>query len=158
MVKVKFIEKEEVPIVWGKDDGVHYVTGTYKKDKPNKDIGYQKWLVRKTYEVDMEYEIVAKTKEEAEELLSKEEKINLEEVDGYGKTFRETIQGKHVNDMSGDEPTTWKKIEECVPSEDTDIDTDRKFINYDDSVWTTDEYEWTKNEDGTDVKKNETTN
>ena len=29
------IEKEEVPIVWGKDDGVHYVTGTYKKDKPN---------------------------------------------------------------------------------------------------------------------------
>ena len=33
MVKVKFVEKEEVPIVWGKDDGVHYITGTYKKDK-----------------------------------------------------------------------------------------------------------------------------
>ena len=30
---------EEVPIVWGKDDGIHYITGTYKKDIPNKDIG-----------------------------------------------------------------------------------------------------------------------
>ena len=153
MVKVKFIEKEEVPIVWGKDDGVHYITGTYKKDKPNDDIGYQKWEVRKTYEVEMEYEIVAKTKEEAEALLEKEEVIRVEEVDGYGKTFRETIQGKHSNDMSGDEPTTWKKIEECVPSEDTDYDTDRKFKNYEDSDWSKDEYEWYKNEDGTDIKK-----
>ena len=71
---------EEVPIVWGKDDGVHYVTGTYKKDKPNEDIGYQKWQVRKTYEVEMEYEIVAKTKEEAEELLSQKECIKVEDL------------------------------------------------------------------------------
>jgi hypothetical protein len=153
MVKVKFIEKEEVPIVWGKDDGVHYITGTYKKDKPNKDIGYQKWQVRKTYEVEMEYEIVAKTKEEAEDLLEKEECIKLEDVDGYGKTCMETITGKHSNDMSGDEPTTWKKIEEYVPSEDTDYDTDRKFINYEDATWSKDDFEWYKNEDGTNIKK-----
>ena len=153
MVKVKFIEKEEVPIVWGKDDGVHYITGTYKKDKPNDDIGYQKWEVRKTYEVEMEYEIVAKTKEEADELLSKEEVIKLEDVDGYGKTCRETITGKHSNDMDGDEPTTWTKIEECIPCEDTDYDTDRKFKNYEDSDWSKDEYELYKNEDVTDIKK-----
>ena len=48
--------------------------------------------------------------------------VQLEEVDEYGDTFRETIQGKHSNDMSGDEPTIWKKVEECVPSEDTDSD------------------------------------
>ena len=155
MVKVKFVEKEEVPIVWGKDDGVHYVTGTYKKDKPNEEIGYQKWEVRKTYEVEMTYEIVAKTKEDASNLLDKEECIKLEDVDGYGKTINETITGKHSNDMSGDEPTTWKKIEECIPSEDTDYDTDRKFKNYEDSDWSKDDYEWYKNEDGTDIKKEE---
>ena len=125
---------------------------TYKKDTPDKDIGYQKWLVRKTYEVEMEYEIVAKTKDEAEDLLDKEEKIKLEEVDAYGKTFRETIKGQHSNDMQGDEPTTWKKIEECVPTEDSDIETNESFLNYEDPSWTTQEIEWNKNEDGTDIK------
>ena len=79
---------EEVPIVWGKDDGVHYVTGTYKKDKPNEDIGYQKWEVTKTYEVTMIYEVVAKTKEAAEELFDRKEDPK-EEIDEYGPTFRE---------------------------------------------------------------------
>ena len=153
MVKVKFIEKEEVPIVWGKDDGVHYVTGTYKKDKPNKDIGYQKWEVIKTYEVEARYEIVAKTKEEAEALLERRETPN-EEVDDYGDTFRDTIKSKFTNDLSGDEPTTWKKIEECIPSEDTDGDNDFKpFINYEDANWSKDGYEWLKKEDGTNIEK-----
>ena len=125
------------------------INGTYKKDMPSQDIGYQKWEVIKTYEVEARYEIVAKTKEEAEELLSKEEVVKLEEVDGYGKTFRETIKGQHSNDMSGDEVATWKKIEECVPSEDTDSDNDFKpFLNYEDGDWTKDEYQWLKKEDG----------
>ena len=132
------------------------INGTYKKDKPNKSIGYQKWEVRKTYEVEMTYEIVAKTKKEAEELLEKEECIKLEDVDGYGKTFLETITGKHSNDMSGDEVTTWKKVEECIPSEDTDGDNEFKpFINYDDPEWSKDDFEWYKNEDGTNIKKEE---
>ena len=144
---------EEVPIVWGKDDGVHYVTGTYKKDKPNEDIGYQKWEVRKTYEVEMVYEIVAKTKEEAEALLDKEEIVKVEDVDGYGKTFRETITGGAITDMSSDEPTVWTKIEECIPGEDTDTDTNQTYKNYEDSDWSKDEYEWLKNEDGTNISK-----
>ena len=132
------------------------INGTYKKDMPSKDIGYQKWEVKKTYEVEMMYEIVAKTQKEADELLEKEECIKLEEVDGYGKTFRETIKGQHSNDMSGDEVTTWKKIEECVPSEDTDSDNDFKpFINYEDATWSKDDFEWYKNEDGTNIKKEE---
>ena len=56
----------------------------------------------------MTYEIVAKTKEDAD-LLEKEECIKLEEVDGYGKTFRETIKGQHSNDMQGDEPDNLEK-------------------------------------------------
>ena len=130
------------------------INGTYMKDKPSEDIGYQKWEVIKTYEVEMTYEIVAKTKEDAEHLLEKEECIKLEEVDGYGKTFRETIKGQHSNDMQGDEPTTWKKIEECIPSEDTDSDNDYKpFLNYDDGDWQKDDYQWLKNEDGTNIEK-----
>ena len=143
---------EEVPIVWGKDDGIHYITGTYKKDTPSRDIVYQKWEVRKTYEVEMIYEITAKTKEEAEELLERKEDPK-EEIDDYGDTFRETIKSRYYFDLSGDEQTTWEKIEECIPTEDHDIDTNRNFKNYEDSDWSKDEYEWLKNEDGTDIKK-----
>ena len=141
MTQIKFVK--EIPII----------NGTYKKDTPNKEIGYQKWQVRKTYEVEMEYEIVAKTKEEAEELLSNKECVKVEDVDDYGDTFRETIKGRHVNDMSGDEPVEWKKIEECLPRDDTDIDTDKRFLNYEDPDWSKDDFDWVKNEDGTNIKK-----
>ena len=141
MTQVKFVQYPPI------------INGTYKKDSPDKEIGYQKWEVRKTYEVEMAYEIVAKTKEEAEELLEKEECIKLEDVDGYGND-RATIQGKHSNDMSGDEPTKWEKVEECIPSEDTDSDNDFKpYINYEDATWSKDDWEWLKNEDGTDIKE-----
>jgi hypothetical protein len=141
MVQIKFVK--EIPII----------NGTYKKDTPDKEIGYQKWRVRKTYEVEMLYEIVAKTKKEADELLEKNECVKVEEVDDYGDTYRETITGKHINDLSGDEPVEWKKVEECIPREDTDIDTDKRFLNYEDPDWISDDYEWRKNEDGTNIKE-----
>ena len=54
--------------------------------------------------------------------------------------------------MQGDEPTTWKKIEECIPSEDTDSDNDfAHFKNYEDATWSKDDYEWVKKEDGTNL-------
>ena len=140
MVQIKFVK--EIPII----------NGTYKKDTPNEEIGYQKWEVIKTYEVEARYEIVAQTKEEAEELLERKE-TPTEEVDDYGDTFRETIKSKFTNDLSGDEPTTWKKIEECIPSDDTDSDNDfAHFKNYEDGHWATDDFEWLKKEDGTDIK------
>jgi len=141
MTQVKFVK--EIPII----------NGTYKKDNPDKEIGYQKWEVRKTYEVEMTYEIVAKTKAEAEELLSNKEHINVEDVDEYGETFRSTIQGRHSNDMSGNEEVVWKKIEECLPRDDEDIDTGKRFLNYEDADWVSDDYEWVKNEDGTNITK-----
>ena len=144
MTQIKFVK--EIPII----------NGAYKKDTPDKEIGYQKWRVRKTYEVEMEYEIVTKTKEEAEELLEKKECVKVEDIDDYGDTFRETINGKHVNDMSGDEPVEWKKIEECLPRDDIDIDTDKRFLNYEDPDWVSDDYEWKKNEDGTNITKEDT--
>ena len=141
MTQVKFVQYPPI------------INGTYKKDTPNGEIGYQKWEVRKTYEVEMTYEIVAKTKKEAEDLLERKEIVKVEDVDDWGENIRETITGKHSNDMDGDEPTTWKKIEECIPREDTDIDTDKVFLNYEDPDWSKDDWEWYKNEDGTDIKK-----
>ena len=141
MAQIKFVK--EIPII----------NVTYKKDTPNGEIGFQKWRVRKTYEVEMVYEIVAKTKEEAEELFEKKECIRVEEVDDYGDTFRETIKGSHVNDLSGDEPVEWKKIEECLPRDDEDIDTGKRFLNYEDADWVSDDYEWVKNEDGTNITR-----
>ena len=140
MVQIKFVK--EIPII----------NGTYKKDTPNSEIGFQKWNVRKTYEVEMVYEIVAKTRKEAEDLLDRKEDPK-EEIDEYGDTFRETITSRYYFDLSGDEPTTWKKIEECLPGEDTDYDTNQTYKNYEDSDWSKDEYEWLKNEDGTNISK-----
>ena len=103
----------------------------------------------------MEYEITAKTKEEAEKILEEKECIKIEDIDDYGETYREKIDGKHVNDLSGDEPVEWKKIEECLPRDDIDIDTDKRFLNYEDPDWISDDYEWRKNEDGTNITKEE---
>ena len=145
MVQIKFVK--EIPVI----------NGTYKKDTPHGDIGYQKWLVKKTYEVDMEYEITAKTRKEAEELIERKECVKVDRVDDYGdgKGWRETITGKHVNDMSGDEPVEWKKIEECIPSDDEDIDTGKRFLNYEDPDWSKEDFEWIKNEDGTSINEAE---
>ena len=129
------------------------INGTYKKDSPNEDIGYQKWEVTKTYEVTMIYTITAKTKEQAEELLDHKENPK-EEIDEHGKTFRETIKSRQYFDLSGDEPVEWNKIEECVPNEDTNSDNDfAYFLNYEDPDWTKDDYQWRKNENGTDIKE-----
>ena len=42
--------------------------------------------------------------------------------------------------------TRVQKVEECVPYEDWDSDTDQHFENYEDPEWTTDSSRW-KNED-----------
>jgi len=141
MTQIKFVK--EIPII----------DGTYKKDTPHSDIGFQKWRIRKTYEVEMEYEIVAKTRKEADDLLEKKECVKVENIDDYGNTLGETIIGKHVNDLSGDEPVEWKKIEECLPRDDEDIDTGKRFLNYDDPDWSKEDFEWVKNEDGTLAKQ-----
>jgi len=44
--------------------------GHYKKDKPHKDIGLQKWKYRKRFIVDADFIVIAKNKERADELFS----------------------------------------------------------------------------------------
>ena len=138
-MQIKFVK--EIPII----------NGTYKKDTPHSEIGFQKWRVRKTHEVIMEYEIVAKTKEEADALLEKKECVKVEDVYDSGDTLFETITGKNISDFQGDEPVEWKKIEECLPRDDEDIDTGKRFLNYEDPDWLKEDFEWVKNEDGTEI-------
>ena len=56
------------------------INGTYKKDNPDKEIGYQKWEIRKTHEVVMLYTITAKTKKEAEDILEKKSVSKLKKL------------------------------------------------------------------------------
>ena len=144
MTQIKFVK--EIPII----------NGTYKKDRPHSEIGFQKWRIRKTHEVIMEYEIVAKTKEEADALLEKKECVKVDYVDDYGDTLFETITGRSISDFSGDEIVEWKKIEECLPRDDEDIDTGKRFLNYEDPDWSKQDFEWVKNEDGTNITKEDT--
>ena len=144
MTQIKFVK--EIPII----------NGTYKKDRPHSEIGFQKWRIRKTHEVIMEYEVVAKTREEADALLEKNECVKVEDVYDSGDTLFETITGKNISDFQGDEPVEWKKIEECLPRDDEDIDTGKRFLNYEDPDWVSDDWEWLKNEDGTNITKEDT--
>ena len=63
---------------------IKIVDGAFSKDNPHKDIGKQKFRVRKHYTTWVEYDVVANTKEEAEEAVREHggiEKIEWEE--GY---------------------------------------------------------------------------
>jgi len=46
-------------------DTIQIIDGTYKKDDPHKDIGKQKFRVRKAYTAWVEYDVVAENKDEA---------------------------------------------------------------------------------------------
>ena len=93
---------------------IKIIDGTYKKDNPHQDIGKQKFQVKKFYNVEVDYEVVANSKEEAEDAVQEHGGI--------------------------------EKIEECVPYEEWDSDTDTDYLNYEDPDWTTDSYRWTKEE------------
>ena len=134
---------------------IKIIDGTFKKDDPHKDIGKQKFRVRKHYTTWVEYDVVANTKEEAEEAVREHggiEKIEWEEgyhgdepVEVYATDWNhdneadngyEEYRGPLVN-----------KVAECVPYEDWDCDTDQYFDNYEDPEWTSETHRWTKTGD-----------
>ena len=45
------------------------IDGTYKKDDPHQDIGKSKYKVRRHYTAWVEYEVVANSKDEAEDAV-----------------------------------------------------------------------------------------
>ena len=134
---------------------IKIIDGTYKKDNPHKDIGKQKFTVKKFYNVEVDYEVVANSKSEAEDAVQEHGGIEkIEWQDGYyGDEPVEMKYYDHNWDQEAEidyekygREDRVKKIEECVPYEESDIDTNEYYLNYEDPEWTSDDMRWTQEE------------
>ena len=126
---------------------IKIIDGTFKKDDPHKDIGKQKFRVRKAYTAWVEYDVVADSKEEAEDAVREHGGIDkIEWQEGYHNDEPVEVVAQ---DYNSDPTESYEavKVAECVPYEDWDYDTDQNFDNYEDPEWTSDEYRWTKTGD-----------
>ena len=140
---------------------IKIIDGTYKKDNPHKDIGKQKFRVKKFYNVEVDYEVVANSKEEAEDAVQDHGGIEkIEWQDGYYgdepvecKGYDHNWDQEAENDYEkyGREPRV-QKIEECVPYEEWDSDTDTDYLDYESPEWTKDDFRWTQEEKEEKVK------
>ena len=144
---------------------IKIIDGTYKKDNPHQDIGKQKFRVKKFYNVEIEYEVVANSKEEADDAVMEHGGIEkIECQDGYyGDEPVEMTYEDHNWDQQaeidyekyGRSPRV-EKIEECVPYEESDIETGEDYLSYDDQERTKDSFRWTKEEVETSDEKVQT--
>ena len=140
---------------------IKIIDGTYKKDDPHKDIGKQKFRVRRSYTAYVEYDVVANSKEEAESAVSEHggiEKIEWQEgyygdepVEVYCQDYNSDLDTDYDYEKYGREPRV-QKVEECVPYEDRS-DNGEYFENYEDPEWTTDSSRWKKEEKETSDEK-----
>ena len=144
---------------------IKIIDGAFKKDDPHKDIGKQKFRVRKHYSVWVEYDVVAENRSEAESAVMEHGGIksidwddgyhNDEPVEMYANDWNSDYQAESDDEQYGRTPRV-QKIEECVPYEDRDIDTDEDFENYEDPEWTSDEFRWKKKGDEPTKSKTKT--
>ena len=143
---------KEKKVMFG--DEIIIKDGAYKKDDPHKDIGKQKFRVRRSYTAYVEYDVVANSKDEAESAVSEHggiEKIEWQEgyygdepVEVYCQDYNSDLDTDYDYEKYGREPRV-QKVEECVPYEDRS-DSGEHFENYEDPEWTTDSSRWKKEE------------
>ena len=119
----------------------------YSKDNPHKDIGKQKFRVRKAYTAWVEYDVVADSKDEAIDAVIEQggiEKIEWQE--GYHNDEPVEV---YCQDYNPDPTDSFEavKVAECIPYEDSD------GIYYDDPSWETQEYMWQVDEDKKPIEK-----
>ena len=110
----------------------------YSKDNPHKDIGKQKFRVRKGYTAWVEYDVVADNHDEAIDAVIEQggiEKIVWSE--GYHKDEPVEVYAQDYNPDTT-ESFEAEKVAECIPYEDSDS------IDYSDPSWETEEYMWQK--------------
>ena len=131
----------------------------YNKENPHKDIGKSKYRVRQHYNAWVEYDVVADSKEEAEDAVL--EHGGIEKIEWQEGYYKDEPVEVYCNDYNWDsdadreyekhpfvrEPRI-KKVAECIPYEDSDS------IDYSDPDWSTDEYEWKKEEMDTEAGYN----
>ena len=122
----------------------------YSKDNPHKDIGKQKFRVRKAYTAWVEYDVVADSKDEAIDAVIEQGGIDeIKWSEGYHKDEPVEVYAQDYN-SDATEPFEAVKVAECVPYEDSDS------IDYEDATWSSDDYEWKKtgDEEHIETKKN----
>ena len=151
---------KEKKVMFG--DEIIIKDGAFKKDDPHKDIGKQKFRVRRHYTAWVEYEVVANSKEEADDAVREHggiEKIEWQDgyygdepVEVYCQDYNSDLDTDYDYEKHGREPRV-QKVEECVPYEDWDSDTDEHFENYEDPEWTADSARWKKEEKETSDEK-----
>jgi len=135
---------------------------TETKPRIDKEIGKQKFKAKREFTICVEFEGEAYTQEDFESMIPSE--VSLKDYDEWDSDKDSTIKLDYEkcyehSEWDHDKKTytyerSIEKIAECVPYEDTDED-GNNFLNYEYGTWETSEYDWRKNEDGTD-KKNDT--
>ena len=102
----------------------------YSKDKPHPDIGKSKYRVRQQYVTWVEYDVVANSKEEAQEAVLEQGGIDkVEYQEGYHNDNPVEVYAQDWNTDYSAELYETNKIAECVPYEDSDS------IDYGDYNW-----------------------
>ena len=123
----------------------------YNKDNPHKDIGKQKFRVRKAYTAWVEYDVVADSKDEAIDAVIEQGGIDhIKWSEGYHNDEPVEVYAQDYN-SDATEPFEAVKVAECVPYEDSDS------IDYEDATWSSDDYEWKKtgDEEPVETKKSD---
>ena len=120
----------------------------------DKEIGYSKFTKTKTYTVRVEYEVIAKNKDDADRII--EDNAGIDKVifeDNYiNYESPEDVKtdGYSVDEIEEEHYVT-KKIAECIPETYTD-DNNKEKEDPESGEWVTNDFEYKKNEDGTDIK------
>ena len=135
---------------------------TETKPRIDKEIGKQKFKAKREYTITVEFEGEAYTREDFENMIPIS--VDLKNYDEWDSEKDSTIE---LTSEKCYEHSEWdhdkktythersvEKIAECVPNEDVDED-GNDFLDYECGTWETSDFEWRKNEDGTD-KKNDT--
>ena len=125
-----------------------------KAPKVDQHIGYSKFAKTKTYIVRVDYEVTAKNIDDANTII--EDTSGIEQItfnSGFGNSHLECLEvdSYHVDEENAQDDDKIKKIAECIPSTYED-DNGKEQEDMEDGEWVTDDYEYKKNEDGTDIK------
>ena len=124
-----------------------------KAPKVDQHIGYAKFKKTKTYIVRVDYEVTAKNIDSADTII--EETSGIEQItfnSGFGNSHLECLEVDcYSTDEDQEDQYKIEKIAECIPETYKDDD-DKEQEDMECGQWVTDDYEYKKNEDGTDIK------
>ena len=129
-------------------------------NKIDKQIGKQKFKAKRQYIVEVEFEGEAYTKDQFEELIPTELSVEYSEYGNQGNdielTYDKWFPQSTEKDFSGRiiQLDITEKLGEYIPETDID-DKGNDKLDYSCGTWTNDDFEYLKNEDGTDIKGKE---